>query len=155
MEKYMFSALTISAAVIAMYILVFLQLGLSESAVVYGIESLIIALATYFHLKHLVIPDVDYGVIRSIRKYNLLALIYAFLCMAEMLLFSVRFPVGSVVVCVLLCITLLIFVPVLERGYRIYLHRCISRPDAAADGEETPWRRDFYDHRHFLVPVCL
>ena len=33
--------------------------------------------ASYYHLKHLVFPDVDFGVIRCIRGYNFLALLFA------------------------------------------------------------------------------
>jgi hypothetical protein len=63
-------------------------------------------------------PDVDYGVIRSIRLYNLLALVYSLLCMAEMLMTSVRLPVLHITVYVLLCVTLLVLVPILERSVR-------------------------------------
>lgn len=83
------------------------------------VETVVIALASYFHLKHLIIRDVDYGIIRSIRKYNLLALIYAFLCMAEMILYAAPFPgFLTVIVCLLICVVYLIFIPVLELGVK-------------------------------------
>ena len=40
--------------------------------------------ASYFHLKHLIFPDVDYGIIRCIRGYNALALSYAVCCVLKL-----------------------------------------------------------------------
>lgn len=34
-------------------------------------------LASYFHLKHFIFPDVDFGIIKCIRGYNFLALLYS------------------------------------------------------------------------------
>ena len=63
--------------------------------------------------------DVEYGLIRAIRSYNLLALIYAYLCMAEMIVESTALPtVCIVIVFVLQCAVMLAFVPVLERGVK-------------------------------------
>ncbi|MBO7549318.1 MAG: hypothetical protein J6T77_05060, partial [Clostridia bacterium] len=57
--------------------------------------------------------------IKSIRSYNLFALIYALLCMLEMLIESFNLPeICIAVVYVLQCVVLLVFVPVLERGVK-------------------------------------
>ncbi|MCR4645353.1 MAG: hypothetical protein K5695_08090 [Oscillospiraceae bacterium] len=117
-RKYRLIALAAPAVVFGMYIFYFCLTGFCESTVVCGIESLVIAQSSYFHLKHVIIPDVDYGVIRSLRTYNLLALVYAFLCMAEILLTAIRLPACTVIVYVLMCIALLAFVPVLEGGVK-------------------------------------
>ncbi len=93
--------------------------GFSAGAVSRAIEALVIALASYFHLKHLIIRDIDYGIIRSIRQYNLVALFYAFLCMAEMILNASPFPgILTVIVCILICVVYLVFIPVLELGVK-------------------------------------
>ena len=44
--------------------------------------------ASYYNLKHFLIPDVENGVIRCLRPYNLLALILEFLFPAEMIFMS-------------------------------------------------------------------
>ena len=120
-RKYRLTALAAPAAVLGLFAVYAAFAGLTQTTVVFGVESLIIAAATYYHLKHLIIPDVSYGVIRSIRKYNLLALIYAFLCMGEMLLDVFAVPaVCSIILFVLLCIALLIFIPVLEGGIKTW-----------------------------------
>ena len=91
--------------------------GFTAKTAIIGIETLIIAMAAYYHLKHIIIKDVDFGLIRVIRNYNILALVYAFLCMAEILIksFNLSF-VFVIIVYVLQCAVMLAFVPVLERG---------------------------------------
>ena len=96
-----------------------LSKGLNESTIPRGVEALFIAQASYFHLKHLIIKDVSFGLIKAIRSYNLLSLVYALLCMLEIYIKSYNFPVVyTVIVTVLLCVVLLAFVPVLERGVK-------------------------------------
>ena len=43
--------------------------------IIYAILFLPAILASYYNLKHLIIPDVELGILASIRKYNLVALI--------------------------------------------------------------------------------
>ena len=117
-RKYRLIALAAPACIILLYIFLVLRIGFGQATIVRGIETLIISQAAYYHLKHLIIPDVDYGVIRSLRLYNLLALIYSFLCMAEMLLTLVNLPVLSVIVYVLMCAAMLVFLPILKRGVK-------------------------------------
>ena len=67
----------------------------------------------------MIIEDVSFGLIRSIRSYNLLSLIYALLCISEVLVDVLNLPAAfSVIVCVLECAVLLAFIPVLERGVK-------------------------------------
>ncbi len=81
------------------------------------LEATVIAQASYYHLKHLIIEDVDFGVVKSIRGYNFLGLVYAGLCMLEMLMKAIPFPDAvKVAWTALMCLVLLLIVPVLERG---------------------------------------
>ena len=103
----------------AIWVFIAASRGLNETTIPLGVEALFIAQASYFHLKHLIIEDVSFGLIKAIRSYNLLALIYALLCMLEMLVESLNFPTFCIVIIyVLQCILLLVFVPVLERGVK-------------------------------------
>lgn len=107
------------AVVVAMWLLTVKAAGFNQTTVAYGAEAILIAQAAYFHLKHVIIKDVDFGLIRAIRNYNLLALVYAFLCMAEMLVKTINLPaVFFVIVYILQCGVMLAFVPVLERGVK-------------------------------------
>jgi len=93
--------------------------GLNKTTIPLGVEALLIAQASYFHLKHLIIEDVSFGLIKAIRSYNLLSLVYAVLCMTEMLVKNFNIPVfATVIVNVLQCVVLLVFLPVLERGVK-------------------------------------
>ena len=100
-----------------LYVLYFRYAGFGEDAIVNGIISLVICQTTYFQLKHLIIPDVEGGIIRSIRGYNLMALIYAVLCMAEMIVSAIPGGRGLLAgVWSAMCLVLLLFIPVPERG---------------------------------------
>ena len=84
-----------------------------------AVESVVIATASYYHLKHLIIKDVNYGIIGCLRKYNLLALIYALMSMTEMVMNT--FPAEDYVLIVfygLMSLLMLSFMPALERGVK-------------------------------------
>ena len=86
--------------------------------IIYGIITVFVMLASYFHLKHLIFPDVDFGVIRCLKPYNLLALIYSFICMAEMILLSVNSKIGILLVGVVMGGLLIGIVISVERGIK-------------------------------------
>lgn len=110
-------ALAAPLVVATVWVAVVVLEGFNESTITLGAVGLFLAMACYFHLKHLIIEDVSFGLIRSIRGYNLLALIYAALCVSEVLVEGLP-EVFTVIVCVLECAVLLAFIPVLERGVK-------------------------------------
>lgn len=117
LRKYRLLALLAPLAAIALYAVYYIRVGFCADAAVHGVETAFIGAALYFHLKHLIIPDVHFGIVRSIRSYNLLALIYGLLCMTEIIFGAFRLPgVCNIVLSVLLCLTLIVFIPVLEKG---------------------------------------
>lgn len=112
-------ALAAPVTVAALWCVIAAIYGINALSIWVGIEMLSLALASYFHLKHLIIEDVSYGLIRSIRSYNLLSLVYAFLCIMEVFVDVLELPPAfPVIVCVLECAVLLAFIPVLERGVK-------------------------------------
>ena len=58
-RKYRLIALAAPAAIFAMFAVYAGFAGFGQSTVVFGVEAVIIAAATYYHLKHLIIPDVS------------------------------------------------------------------------------------------------
>jgi hypothetical protein len=58
------------------------QGGALQTKVVYGFVWVPAAVAVYFHLKHAMIPDMDFGFIKAIKPYNILALC---LCFSELI----------------------------------------------------------------------
>ena len=112
-------ALIAPICVVVLFFVYVRYAGFYQGAIPRAVETIVIALASYFHLKHFIIRDVDYGIIRSIRQYNLLALVYAFLCMAEMILKAAPFSgIFTVIVSILICVVYLVFIPVLELGVK-------------------------------------
>ena len=105
--------------IIAVWVLIAVSKGVNRTTIPLGVETLFIALASYYHFKHLIIQDISFGLIKAIRSYNLLSLIYALLCMAEMLVKSFNIPDFCIIIVnSLQFVLLLAFVPVLERGVK-------------------------------------
>ena len=105
--------------IIAVWVFIAINRGVNKTTIPLGVETLFIALASYYHFKHLIIQDISFGLIKAIRSYNLLSLIYALLCMAEMLVKSFNLPDFCIItVNSLQFVLLLAFVPVLERGVK-------------------------------------
>ena len=105
--------------ILGIWCVIAVKKGVDKTTIPLGVEALFIALASFYHLKHLIIEDVSFGLIKAIRTYNLLSLVYALLCMTEMFVKSFNLPVyATVIVNVLQCVVLLVFVPVLERGVK-------------------------------------
>lgn len=112
-------ALAAPLVMLAFWLVFVVSEGFNSATISLGIVMLFAALASYFHLKHLIIHDVSCGLIRSIRLYNLLALVYVVLCMLEIVVAYFALPAFcAIIVCVLECAVLLALVPVLERGVK-------------------------------------
>jgi hypothetical protein len=74
-------ALTAPAGVIVILILMLVS-GIGwQMQVMYGVLFLPAMLASYYNLKHLIIPDVEDGILAAIRKYNLATILLTVLVM--------------------------------------------------------------------------
>ena len=114
--KYRASALLGVAAAAAIYIWILYSPVPRAEKISDGIAAAAIALASYFHLKHIFIPDVDYGVVSCLRGFNVLALIYGMLCMLEMAVSAYGYRLPLAVICVFQCIVAVLLVPVMKKG---------------------------------------
>ena len=83
-----------------------------------AVITLFVAQASYFNLKHLIFPDVDFGVINCLKLYNLLALIFEFLCIAEIIACALENGIAAIVTGVLMGIVLIAITPAVERGIK-------------------------------------
>ena len=92
----------------------------SDSTLVYRItcaaEILFIMLASYYNLKHLMVHDVEFGIIGSIRGYNLIALLLELFYTAEIAFDAFDLITVKSVVYAFMSICLLIIIPILKRG---------------------------------------
>ena len=75
LRKYRLLALIAPAVNLLLLALIVFSGIESNMQIIYAILFLPAILASYYNLKHLIIPDVELGILASIRKYNLLALV--------------------------------------------------------------------------------
>ena len=112
-------ALAAPLSVAVLWYVIFAVYGFNGVTISLGIEALFLALASYFHLKHLILNDNGSGLIRATRLYNLLSLFYAVLCLSEVLVECIERPdYAPVIVCILECVVLIALIPALERGMK-------------------------------------
>ncbi|MCR4842542.1 MAG: hypothetical protein K5840_04695 [Eubacterium sp.] len=77
--KYRLISWLAPVVLIIVYIPTFMAGGTLDKVVGYTVAMVFVVISARFHLKHLIFPDVDYGIIKCIRGYNALALL---LCLA-------------------------------------------------------------------------
>ncbi len=82
-----------------------------QTKVVYAFVWVPAVIAVYFNLKHAIIPDMDFGFIKAIKPYNILAL---FLCFSELVcltawdyLYNTQLVITSVIFAIL-CVALMV-----------------------------------------------
>ena len=117
-RKYRLLGLLAPLVVAGFYGLVFLFDIKLESAIVYGLMTAIVMFASYFNLKHFIFPDVEFGIIRSIRGYNLIALLLAVLSVGEIVLLLWGNMIPILILHVAICVVSLAIVPILEKGVK-------------------------------------
>ena len=102
----------------ALYMLILFSSAGAAFKAAYGFTSFMIALASYFHVKHLFIPDVDYGVVRCQRGYNALALCIGLASIAEGIALARNNELLIWISGGLLCVLSLLLAPVMDRGVK-------------------------------------
>ena len=116
-RKYSYIALAAPAMLAAAAVMILL---FSEESIMlrltYAGEMGFIMFAAYFNLKHLLIKDVEGGIIRSIRGYNLIALLLELLYTAELVFDSFGLKKPKSAVYLLMSVCLLAVIPVLKKG---------------------------------------
>ena len=115
-RKYRLLGLLAPVLLAGIYGLTFLFSLSLESMIVYGVMTLVIMFASYFNLKHFIFPDVEFGIIRSIRGYNLIALLLAVLSVGEMVLLLWKQWIPLLILYVAICAVSIAIVPILEKG---------------------------------------
>ena len=122
-RKYRLLALPGPACAIALLVPILISPANPGFKISSGIVGFTIGAAAYFHLKHLLIPDVDYGVVRCLRGYNALALTLSALSLLELNALAWGSDVLLCISGVGLCITGLLLVKTMDRGMKKMLVR--------------------------------
>ena len=118
-RKYRIIPLAAPALALILYLVFILFAESSLLAIVLGaVITFFVMITTYFNLKHLIFPDVDFGVINCLKAYNLTVLVYAFLCMAEQIIVNRENETATAIIGILIGLVLLVIVPVVERGIK-------------------------------------
>lgn len=102
-----------------MYILLFLIADISLMWKILGaVLTLFAAQSSYFNLKHLIFPDVDFGVVKCLRPYNLLVLIYSLAVFGECVGLSRYIPELTLICCIISGIVSAAMMPMIVRGLK-------------------------------------
>lgn len=117
-RKYRVTALLVQIYVVIMMAIIVMSPATLAFKITCGVVCFMIGTADYFHVKHLLIPDVDYGVVRCLRPFNALALALSVLNIAEMIALARDLEILLYVAGVGLCIVTLMLVPVMDRGVK-------------------------------------
>ncbi|MBO7519627.1 MAG: hypothetical protein J6T73_02515 [Clostridia bacterium] len=120
--KYRIIAFAAPVVALILYILFIFFTDLPRSVkVASALVTVFVMQASYFHLKHLMFPDVDFGVIKCLKPYNLLALIYTFLCLAEMIVIGLGNEIGILIAGVLIGAVQIGVVISVEKGMKKWI----------------------------------
>jgi hypothetical protein len=115
--KYRLIPLAAPGLFAVLYIVLFL---LSDVSALWKIQGGVLTLfamaSSYFNLKHLIIPDAESGIVKRMRLYNLLALVYTAAIFAECAAMSRSNEVLTLVCCCVSGLTTAAFIPSITRG---------------------------------------
>ena len=117
-RKYRLIALIGPAYVVSMLVPILFSPATMAFKINCVLVETMIAAASYFHVKHLIIPDVDYGVVRCLRGYNALAVVLSVMSMWELIALSMGSEPVLIVSGVGLCAVSLAMVPVMDKGVK-------------------------------------
>lgn len=120
-RKTRLEALLVPCVLLAIYVLFFQQARDMESRISVGFMALFLIPCSYYHFKHIIIYDVESGLIRQLRAYNILALFYAFFVMIEYIAGFLRIVWLYAVSGTGTGLVSLALVPVLKRGYEKWI----------------------------------
>ena len=115
-RKYRIIAFLAPLGVAGLYMFILFSDIPTAAKVICAVVTAVSGAASYYHFKHAIFPDVDFGVMRCVRPYNWLALAFVFLHMGEMISSAINSDILLIIVTVPICIISLIILPTLRRG---------------------------------------
>ncbi|MCR4605071.1 MAG: hypothetical protein K5639_03635 [Eubacterium sp.] len=109
-------ALLVPIAIAAMYVFMAINVNRLDYRISAGIVTFFLLFSSYYNFKHLIIYDVELGIVRSMRMYNALAVIYEFLVMIELMGTYMEITPLCIVSGVGMGIISLLIIPVVKGG---------------------------------------
>ena len=118
-KKFRLISLIAPAVFLAMYILFFFTADISTIWKILGaVLTIFAALSAYYNLKHLIFPDVDFGVVKCLRPYNLLVLVYTLSVFVECIGLSRDNAVLTLICCIVTGVISAAMMPLIVRGLK-------------------------------------
>lgn len=101
LRKYRLISLSAPLAIAASYYFVVVGNFEITETVINGILFALLAVTSYFNLKHLILPDVDGGILKSIRSYNLVVLMLSAVTILRQIseLYGIEFLTFATMLC--------------------------------------------------------
>jgi len=116
LAKYRLISLIAPIYMAGVYVYVILKLSILSEILFLATGYFVLGLSSYYSLKHIIIPDVEFGIIDSIRGYSVVALILAVLYSIQIVADKFSHQTLRIVIAILMSICYIIIIPVLERG---------------------------------------
>jgi hypothetical protein len=118
-RKYRLISIIAPVIFVIAYVFLFLLADISLMWKILGaVLTLFEVLSTYFNLKHLIFPDVDFGVVKCLRPYNLLVLIYSVSIFGECVGLSRDNAVLTLICCIVSGVISAAMMPLIVRGVK-------------------------------------
>lgn len=122
LSKYRLIPLVMPLAVAGAFIPVLLSANVQTGEkITTGILYVFVALAAYYNFKHLIIPDVSFGIINSIRKYSLFSVIGSLVFCAMTTLGKLGLGIPSTVCAVILALIYPCMIISMEKGRKKWI----------------------------------
>ena len=116
MRKFRLIPLIFPTLYIGLYVLDILSPVHLSVKIIHTFLLLLIAATVYYNFKHLIIPDVTYGIFKSMRKYNLLVLCISALFTVRVLFSDYGMDMAENIIVLLLAATFLLLLPITAKG---------------------------------------
>ena len=118
-RKYRLIPLIAPVAIAAAYAVIAALFEVTTLNKVTGsLVSVFAMLLSYISLKHLIWPADDTGLVKSLKPYNILTLVYALSCVAQMIVLTVGSELAALIVGIIVGIVLLLLVPAVGKGVK-------------------------------------
>ena len=115
-RKVRILALLMPFVIMLLYVWFCLTVDNTELRIVIGVATLFIMICAYYNFKHVIIYDVDMGIVKSLRFYNILVIAYALLTMLEFIGLYADIRPLYIAACTGIGIVALLLLPVLKGG---------------------------------------
>lgn len=109
-------ALIVPVLLVVMYMVFFFRMPDTGVRLAVGVVTAFMLPCAYYHFKHIIIYDVEMGIIRQVRAYNILAVVYAFLVLLEYIAGYLSVSWLYVVSCISVGLVTVAIIPVLKGG---------------------------------------